>query len=271
MDETASPAGVLRVINTLLGPGGCPWDRQQTSQSLCDYIVEEVFELVEAIRDGDVPEIEEELGDVFFLLFFVSALLEKEYNVRLERVWGMNASKMAERHPHVFGQSEAGDTGEIHRQWERIKKREKERKGRGSGPGASLASIPDSLPPLIKAYRLHSKAADLGFTWGSDEEQESSLAAEWREWQQARNSSGHGEKEEEFGDLLFSLVEQGRRSGIKANAALHSANRKFLRRMERMLELAEARGMRWESMDMRDREGLWREIKRRESGEDLPE
>jgi ATP diphosphatase len=266
VDESANPKEVLSVINTLLGPDGCPWDRQQTPRSLCDYLVEEVFELVEAVRAGDVAEIEEELGDVFFLMFFVSALLDKEHGLSLDRVWRVNARKMIGRHPHVFGESEAGDIGEIHRQWERIKQEEKERKGKGSGPLAVLSAVPDSLPPLIKAYRLHAKAAELGFTWEGDEEQDADLASEWREWRQARQSGDHGDKEEELGDLLFSLVEQGRRSGIKANAALHRANRKFLQRVKRMIELAEERGMRWETLDMPTMDGLWREVKQEEPG-----
>ena len=260
--ERYDPSPVVEVLAALLAPDGCPWDREQTPHTLCEYVVEETFELVEAVRTKSAPDIAEELGDVFFLLFFLSRLLEREHGIELNRVWRDTADKMRRRHPHVFGEAQVSDTADIWRNWEEIKEREKEAKGVADKHQEALASIPDGLPPLIKAYRIHSKAAQAGFTWDGNPEQAEALRREWAEWEGAMHTDDPARKEEELGDLLFSLVEQGRRQGIKANAALHRANDKFLRRFQAMLELARQKGLDWQRLDMQDKDKLWEEVKR---------
>ena len=136
---------IVEVIETLTGPEGCPWDKEQTPKSLCDYLVEECFELVDAVRRDNPEETAEELGDVLFLLLFIGR-------------------------PEVVAN------------WERSKKEEKREKNRDTGV---FASLPGSLPPLLRAYRIHSKAARAGFTWATDADQERKLAEEWEEWQTA--------------------------------------------------------------------------------------
>lgn len=265
MNTTISPRRVIEVINRLLGPDGCPWDREQTPESLCDYLVEEVFEFVEAVRQQDVQEIKEEMGDAFFLIFFLAVLLERQgQGIELQQVWEDNARKMIRRHPHVFGQEEFGSRQDLHQKWEQIKQEEKSEKGLTRDADNSLISIPDSLPPLIKAYRIHSKASKAGFTWETDHGQEQALEKEWQEWLEARNGSRMEKKEEEFGDLLFSLVEQGRRQGIKANSALSRANRKFLSRYAQAVQLARDKDRDWHSLDMEEKDRLWDEVKKRE-------
>jgi ATP diphosphatase len=248
---------IVEVIDTLTGPGGCPWDKEQTPQSMCDYLVEECFELVEAVRQNDPAEIAEELGDVLFLLLFIGRYMDREIPDFLQSALAGNVAKMIRRHPHVYGEK-AADVAEVVVNWEKIKKQEKAEKDKDPGV---FASLPASLPPLLRAYRINSKAARTGFTWPTDADQEAKLAEEWRELQAALDGDDAAAREEEFGDYLFSLVEYGRRRGIKANSALSVANAKFLRRFEAMEKLAAERGLELDGMSLTEMDKLWDEIK----------
>jgi ATP diphosphatase len=248
---------IVEVIDTLTGPGGCPWDKEQTPQSMCDYLVEECFELVEAVRQNDPAEIAEELGDVLFLLLFIGRYMDREIPDFLQSALAGNVAKMIRRHPHVYGEK-AADVAEVVVNWEKIKKQEKVEKDKDPGV---FASLPASLPPLLRAYRINSKAARTGFTWPTDADQEAKLAEEWRELQAALSGDDAAAREEEFGDYLFSLVEYGRRRGIKANSALSVANAKFLRRFEAMEKLAAERGLELDGMSLTEMDKLWDEIK----------
>ncbi|MDQ7835111.1 MAG: nucleoside triphosphate pyrophosphohydrolase [Humidesulfovibrio sp.] len=259
--DSLSLVKMQEVIDALLGPDGCPWDRKQTPLTLCDYIIEEAFELVSAIRSGDIAETAEELGDVLFLLLFVTTLHARAGQFDLDEVVTTNAAKMIRRHPHVFGDTKVADQEELLRNWERIKRGEKSDKAEdGRQPGA-FDSLPKGLPPLLKAYRIHSKAARLDFTWATDEDARAQYDAEWQEYEAACESGSQERMEEEFGDALFTLIELGRRKGIKANAALDRANLKFLARYERMEALARERGMDLVDMPMADKDRLWAEVK----------
>lgn len=248
---------IIEVIDTLTGPDGCPWDKEQTPQSMCDYLVEECFELVEAIRQNDPAEVAEELGDVLFLLLFIGRCMDREIPDFLDTALAGNVSKMIRRHPHVYGEKSAS-VAEVVTNWEKIKKQEKAEKDRDPGV---FASLPNSLPPLLKAYRINSKAARSGFTWPSDSSQEEKLQEEWTELQDALGGQDDARKEEEFGDYLFSLVEYGRRRGIKANAALSVANAKFLHRFQAMENLARSRGLELDHLSLTEMDALWDEIK----------
>jgi len=249
---------IVEVIDTLTGPGGCPWDKEQTPQSMCDYLVEECFELVEAIRQNDPAEIAEEMGDVLFLLLFIGRHMDREIPGFLQDAMSANVAKMVRRHPHVYGEK-AADVAEVVRNWEKIKKEEKAEKEKDPGV---FASLPASLPPLLRAYRINSKAARANFTWPADTDQEAKLAEEWNELQGALAGEDAAAREEEFGDYLFALVEYGRRRGIKANSALAVANAKFLRRFEAMEGLARERGLELDSMSLTEMDVLWDEIKK---------
>lgn len=261
MTERANP--ILSVLEKLLSPTGCPWDREQTPRSLCDYLVEETFELVDAIRADNLTEIREELGDVFFLLFFMVTLLERQGLLTLEEVMSSNAAKMIRRHPHVFGETEVSDRDELLQNWERIKAGEKA-SGKKDASGGLFDSLPPSLPPMLKAYRINSKAARVGFTCETDQAQEDQLAGEWQEWVEARASENGARQEEEFGDYLFALVEHGRRNNIKANAALDMANQKFLRRFAALEQLAREEGTTLDGLDLAAMNALWDTVKSRE-------
>lgn len=262
---------VLGVIQTLVGEGGCPWDREQTPKTLADYIIEEGFELVEAIRaDTDLAkgpgagpeasaEVMEELGDVLFLLAFVATLYERCGRFTLDDVTEANAAKMIRRHPHVFGGLEVEHKGEILVNWERIKRAEKT-----SGdelPKGVFDSLPKGLPPLLKAYRIHSKAARAGFTWETDADAQDQFRSEWDEWEEACASGDSGRMEQEFGDLLFTLVELGRRHGIKANAALDGTNLRFLERFNAMEAMARDTGRDLADLTLGEMNSLWDKAK----------
>lgn len=244
------------VLDALLGPDGCPWDKTQTPQTLCDYIIEEAFELVDCIRSADVPGTAEELGDVMFLLLFVATLAEKQSDFTLAEVLETASAKMVRRHPHVFADLKIDNREELLRNWERIKRAEKE------ADKGLFASLPKGLPPLLKAYRIHSKAARSGFTWESDAAMRASLTAERAEFEAAVASGDPEAMAEEYGDYLFTLTEYGRRLGLKANACLDAANNKFLARYKAMERLAAAEGLDFDALDLAAKNVLWEEVKK---------
>jgi ATP diphosphatase len=250
------------VLDELLGPNGCPWDKKQTPQSLCDYLVEECFELTEAIRTGKPDDVAEEMGDVFFLLYFVLRLY-RDQGLSEKEVLDQAAAKMIRRHPHVFSDCSINSIKELWDNWEQIKRQEKQESHKPTGP---FDSLPASLPPLLRAYRINSKAARSEFTWESDSAQESSLHKEWDEWLKAMADKDQESMEEEFGDYLFSLVEYGRRRGIKANTALARANTKFLARYATMQEMASDQNLNLHELDMEAKNRLWEKAKVKLSG-----
>ncbi|AGW14744.1 nucleoside triphosphate pyrophosphohydrolase [Megalodesulfovibrio gigas] len=247
-----------QVIARLLGPGGCPWDQEQTPPSLCDHLIEESYELVDAIRAGSADDAREELGDLFFLLCFIGACYEKQQDFTLEDSLQGIAAKMIRRHPHVFGDTEVRTQEELLRNWERIKRAEKTTE---HGPAGLYDSLPPGLPPLLKAYRLHAKASRIGFTWPDTAAVEAKLQEEWSEFRQAVDQQDAAAMEQEFGDYLYTLVELGRRHGIKANAALDLANQRFLRRFQAMETLARERGLALDALSLAEQDALWNEIK----------
>ena len=262
----AALAEMEGVLERLLGPDGCPWDQTQTPESLTDYLVEECFELVEAIRAGKDVDVREELGDVGFLLLFVSRLLAKRGGPTLAEALRLGSAKMIRRHPHVFGSVTLSSSEELYRNWEHIKRAEKaesDEEGEPRTPGL-YDSLPKGLPPLVRAYRIHSKAARAGFTWPEDEEVEQQVEAEWLELLDACASGDENAIDHEFGDHLFSLVELGRRKGIKASASLDAANRRFLDRIRRVEALARERGLDFVTLSLDEKDELWNEIKAQE-------
>jgi len=259
MNEQSPAAALARlqgVLDALLGPDGCPWDKTQTPHTLCDYVVEEAFELVDCIRSEDTLGVAEELGDVMFLLLFVATLSQKRGDFSLADALETAAAKMIRRHPHVFEDLKIENREELLRNWERIKRAEKD-KGQGL-----FATLPKGLPPLLKAYRIHSKAARSGFTWESDAAMKESLLAERAEFEAAVASGNEAAMAEEFGDYLFTLAEYGRRLGLKANTCLDVANNKFLSRYKAMEGLARERGLDLDALDMDAKNALWEEVKK---------
>ena len=181
---------------------GCPWDKEQTPESLTEYLIEESHELVSAIRSGNTADVCEELGDVAFLLLFVAHLYQKRGQFSLDDALNNNRAKMVRRHPHVFGDVTFDNLDEQLKTWEKIKRAEHtDAEGK---PQGLFDSLPSSLPPLTKAYRIHSKAARVGFTWPEDEEVEQQVEAEWLEWLDA--SAGDDAEAQRVHDKLNALL-----------------------------------------------------------------
>lgn len=253
----AALAALEDVLTALLGPNGCSWDKEQNVDGLCEYLAEETFELIDAARSNDVAHVREEMGDVLFLLLFISRRFGDECS--LDRVLEEAAAKMVRRHPHVFAEASCENREQLMQMWERVKAEEKaEKSARKSGV---FASLPDGLPPLLKAYRVHAKAARAGFTWDEDTDVEQQVEAEWLEWLDASLSGDVGRMEHELGDLMFTLVEMGRRKGVKANAALHKAAARFLARFAFMEEKAREGGVEFAALEMERKNELWEQAK----------
>lgn len=256
------------VIERLIAPDGCSWDREQTPESLADYVIEESHELVDAIRFGKTQDVCEELGDVAFLLLFLSKLYEKKGQFSLDTALTLSAEKMTRRHPHVFGETTFESRDEQLQAWESIKRNEKQEAD--APPVGVFDSLPKGLPPLIKAYRLHSKAARVNFTWPEDQDVEQQAESEWLEWLDVTTGDDKEAQTHELGDMIFTLVELGRRKGIKANEALDYANMRFLERFRAMEALARERGLDFAALSLDDKDDLWNEVKAAQEAQKTP-
>ncbi|MBF0480527.1 MAG: nucleoside triphosphate pyrophosphohydrolase [Desulfovibrionaceae bacterium] len=249
---------IMDVLNALIGPEGCPWDKEQTPASLCDYVVEETFELTEAIREGDVPGVREELGDVLFLLCFLIRLYEGDGSIEYREIVGELAEKMIRRHPHVFENAANPDRAAIWSNWEKIKKREKK-------SYSVLGGIPKGLPPLLKAYRIHAKAARAGFAGQEAPEALDRLRGRFEQFERAATSGALGDgagQKELFGEYLFALVGLGRSLGIKCEEALETANAAFIRRFAALEKKLGQDGRELHAVPASEQDALWKECKK---------
>ncbi len=256
------------VINELLGPNGCNWDKEQTPESLADYVIEESHELVEAIRSGSSKDVCEELGDVAFLLLFIATRYAEKGEFTLETALNSSANKMIRRHPHVFTDTTFENMDEQLKAWESIKRAEKQEED--GKPVGIFDSLPRSLPSLIKAYRIHSKAARVNFTWPEEADVEQQVEAEWLEWIDVAQGNDQQAQKHELGDMLFTLVELGRRKGIKASEALDYSTQRFLARFAGMEALARERGLDFAALSLDEKDDLWNEVKAAEALEKNP-
>lgn len=216
---------LVEVMRSLRAPdGGCPWDHQQTPDTLKKYLIEEAYEALEALDGGNPGEIREELGDLLFQIVFQCRIAEEQEMFSVDDVVESICAKMIGRHPHVFGLLQCENADDVLRQWEERKREE------GKNRTSILEGIPKALPALLRAHRIQSRAARVGFDWDSVEGVEQKLEEELGEFKQALKSGNPMEQEREFGDLLFSLVNIARHSGINAEDALRKANRRFTER-----------------------------------------
>ena len=245
---------MLEVIEALRAPDGCPWDREQTPKTLRPYLLEETYELLEAIDSDDADEMSEELGDVLLQVFMHHAIAQEQGRFTIADVAHHATAKMINRHPHVFGDVEAATAEQVLANWEGLKSKEAGKRGRLS----ALEGAPRTLPALAWALSLQKRAARVGFDWPSDEgvldkvaEEAAELAAETtRERQQ-----------EELGDLLFSLVNLARRLKVNPEDALRQSSRRFYSRFESMEQAAREAGRDVRDMTPEELDGLWREAK----------
>src|SRR5213593_1701164 len=231
----------------------CPWDHAQTRDTLRPYLVEEALELDQALRRGEPAELRDELGDLLLHLAFQIVIGEERHELDAEAVTRALEEKMWRRHPHLFADSKTPD----HEGWERVKKRE-----RGAG-SRTLRGLPDTLPPLLMAYRLQERAAGVGFDWP---DAKGPLQKVKEELAELEGETGSGKRErlkDEIGDLLFAVVNLARKLEIDPRAALEQANDKFTRRFEQVERLAEARGLELGRASLEELDELWEEVKRR--------
>jgi len=282
----------VSIMARLRGPGGCPWDREQTFDSIKPYTLEETYEVLEAIDNRDWDELQGELGDLLLQVLFYSQMASEEQRFSINEVLERLSSKLVNRHPHVFGDVTAETSADVLRNWEALKAEEKKKRLEAGGGKSALAEKPESvlagvssaMPALLEAHKLSSRAAHVGFDWPEIgglfeklEEEAQELRAELRELPvppapAGRGLAGSGKPhipeelrhriEEEVGDMFFVLVNIARYLSLDPESALKKTNRKFKRRFQWMEEqlLTSGRGPKDASMD--ELEGLWQQAKK---------
>lgn len=257
-----TPVERLRaLIERLRAEDGCPWDREQTAQSVRPNLLEEAHEVAAAIDTGDWDELRGELGDLLFQVGFLARIAEEEGEFNLDQVADAVVEKMIARHPHVFGEATAETAAEVRRLWEHNKQSAREADENG---GSALDGIPASLPALTEATRISIKAAALGFDWPDVEGVLDKVAEESRELTQALEGTEPDDDDpaHEFGDLLFALVNLGRHLDLDPEGALAAANLRFRRRFAAFERLLAERGARASDLDVEGLERLWQQAKK---------
>jgi tetrapyrrole methylase family protein/MazG family protein/ATP diphosphatase len=249
------------LLSRLRGPEGCPWDKKQTPQSILTYLLEEAYELQEAVESGDFQAIREELGDLVFLALFLTHIYQEKEAFSLKETLVLAHQKMVRRHPHVFGGNPLTKAEEVVGQWHQIKAREKKE------PEGFFSTLPRALPALLKAHRVSQRAAQEGFDWPGPEAVLEKVEEELAELKEALQERDTKKQQEELGDLLFALVNLGRHLKIPAEQALEGTNRKFMARFERVLEGLKARGLSPAECSLEFLERLWQETKKEREGE----
>jgi MazG family protein len=250
---------LVAIMHMLRGPDGCPWDREQTLQSLRPFVIEETSELLDALDAGDMPAFKDELGDFLFEAVFLAQICEEEGRFSIADSIQSIADKLIRRHPHIFDpDGKASLTPkEVKQQWEEIKA--KERKDGGEAEKTLLSGVPRSMPSLLRAYELSTRAAQVGFDWAATDDVIDKAEEEIRELREAVTNGGgrSPEAEEEFGDLLFSLVNVARKLGIEPEAALRVANDKFQRRFDDVERQVVASGRKFRDLTLDQLEAHW--------------
>ncbi len=257
----------------LRAPNGCPWDREQTHDSLRTFLVEETYEVLDALDSGDPRKVADELGDLLLQIVFHAELAAEARKFDIGDVIEHIYSKMVRRHPHVFGSVRADSSAEVLKNWEQLKAKERAKSNQeAQAPAATSASIldavPRNLPALLEAHQLTRRAANVGFDWPDVNGILAKLAEEKRELEELLASGGSRKEEieEEVGDLLFVGVNLARFLGFDAEIALKKANRKFARRFREMERIAATRGQSLGRLSTGELDSLWNEVKSGSSG-----
>ncbi|MCP4049931.1 MAG: nucleoside triphosphate pyrophosphohydrolase [bacterium] len=237
-------------------PDGCPWDREQTCKSITPFIIEEAYELVEAINNNSYENIKEELGDVLLHVVMLSVMAEEESHFFIEDVINNVTDKMIRRHPHVFSKDRIDTAEGVRKNWEKIKKEEKKEH--------LMDSIPGSLPALMQAELIQSRVSRAGFDWNDIQGPLDKIVEEIEEVkQEIKQKNKNKEKiKEEFGDVLFSLVNFARKAEINPEEALKMSNKKFISRFKKVEELCEEKGVSVAGMGLDKLEELWQKAKK---------
>lgn len=246
-----------RLMALLRGPGGCPWDAEQTHESIRSNVLEEAYEVAGAIDSGDTENLKEELGDLLMQVLFHARMEEEKGNFDLDDVADAACRKLIFRHPHVFGTAEAGDTQAVLRTWDEAKKAEKGQKTTAD----AMESVTPALPALWRAEKIQKKAAAVGFEWPDVSYAMLKLREETEELGEGIAAGDRDNMEEEVGDVLFSAVKVARFLDVDPEKALHRACAKMLRRFRFVEEAAAARGQRLEEMSLSEMESLYQQAR----------
>jgi MazG family protein len=252
---------LVSIMDRLREPGGCPWDREQDYRSLRRYLLEECYEVAEALDRGEPSALREELGDLLFQIVFLSRLAKEDRAFTIEDVIRGVAEKLIRRHPHVFGTASMETADEVEEQWERIKRREKASGESDERTRSVLDGIVDAQPALLKAQQLGQRAAQVGFDWKRPEHVLDQAAEELGELRAALAGDDPGHVREEIGDLLFTVVMLARRLKIDAEGALEGTNRKFRKRFGWIESELGRRGTAVDRAGFELLERLWRQSK----------
>jgi MazG family protein len=277
----------VSIMARLRAPGGCPWDREQTFDTIKPFTIEETYEVIEAIDNRAWDELPGELGDLLLQVLFYAQMADEEKRFSIDDVLDALSNKLVARHPHVFGDVTADTSAEVLRNWEKLKQREREQGGEGK-PGALLDSVSAGIPALLEASKLGSKAAGVGFDWPNIEglfaklhEEIAELRAHLEEFPAPgprptnRGVAGSGAPqisedlrlrlEDELGDLFFVLVNIARHLQLDSESALKRTNRKFRRRFGWLEQRLRAQGKQLEDVTLEDMEALWQQAKQHET------
>lgn len=261
-------AAFVDTIAALRAPNGCPWDREQTHESIARNMIEEAYEAVDAIEQHDAAHLREELGDVLLQVVLQSQIAADAGEFTVADVCRDVNAKMIRRHPHVFGEAAAGSAEDVLSIWDNVKLAEKSAAdAQAEEPEGLLDSVPVSFPALLQAYKISRKAVAAGFEWDTVEDVWAKVEEELAEFKQACRSDDAQAKELEFGDVLFSLVNVARKEGIDAETALRATCRKFRERWAFMEGAAWGQGKRIEELDMDEMQQLWDQAKMLHVGE----
>lgn len=247
---------IVDVMARLRGPNGCPWDIAQTHRTLRRFLLEEVYEMLDAIDQGDDAGMREELGDVLYQVVIHSRIGEEEGLFSAQDIVGDITEKMIRRHPHVFSEKSLENKGESVLNWDRLKQGEKRQHH-----DQMLDGVVKGLPSLLQAYKLQEKAAKVGFDWDKDEDVLAKLDEEWQEFQEALQEQDGDHAEEEAGDVLFVFANVCRHFHIEPECALHRANSKFRRRFSHVEQRVKESGRSWNEFSLDELDSFWKEAK----------
>jgi tetrapyrrole methylase family protein/MazG family protein len=251
---------LVSLMTTLRGPNGCPWDRKQTLPDLKPYVIEEAYEVVDAIDRNDRAALTEEVGDMLLEAVFVAELTREEGSFDIYDSITAVHDKLVRRHPHVFGDTHAADADAVLVNWEKQKNEERKSENK-----SLLAGVPQSMPALLKASRLTEKAARVGFDWRNTDDVFEKLDEELAEVHEAIRSGDQTSIHDEIGDLLFTIANIARKLNVNPEEALQSTNRKFTRRFESMERTVRAKDRNLDQLTLEELDGLWEKAKASES------
>ncbi|KXG75241.1 Nucleoside triphosphate pyrophosphohydrolase [Fervidicola ferrireducens] len=248
---------LVDIMARLRGENGCPWDKAQTPETLKPFLLEEAYEVMDAIDSGDPKELSEELGDLLLQIVFLSRIGEEKGEFKFDDVVNIICEKMIRRHPHIFGEKRLESAEEVLKHWEEIKKEEKEVKSYAE----TMDKIPESFPALMRAYKVQEKAARVGFDWENVDGALEKVYEELNELKEVYKGDDRGKIMEEIGDLFFAMVNVARFLGVNPELALREATNKFIRRFKYVEETSSKMGKKLQEMTLEDMDRLWDEGK----------